>query len=60
MTTLWAQLEPLLARVQKPARYLGCEDGARVPEHGPDRVAWLRPRLPSGPLAIELPLIGLE
>ena len=41
MTTLWPQLEPLLARVQKPARYIGCEDGARNPEHGPDRVAWL-------------------
>ena len=41
MSTVWPELEPLLGRVQKPARYIGCEDGARVPEHGPDRVAWL-------------------
>jgi radical SAM family uncharacterized protein len=39
--TLWRELEPLLAKVQKPARYIGCEDGAIVPEHAPDRVAWL-------------------
>ena len=30
-----AQLEPLLPRVQKPARYIGCEDGAQPPEHDP-------------------------
>ena len=41
MTTIWPRLEPLLARVQKPARYIGCEDGARVPAHGPGKVAWL-------------------
>jgi radical SAM family uncharacterized protein len=41
MTTLWPQIEPLLARVQKPARYIGCEEGAVVPVHGPGRVAWL-------------------
>src|SRR6478736_15208 len=39
--TLWPQLEPLLAKVQKPARYIGCEDGSVVPSHGPGRVAWL-------------------
>jgi radical SAM family uncharacterized protein len=39
--SLWPQLEPLLARVQKPARYIGCEDGAIVPEHAPGKVAWL-------------------
>ena len=39
--TIWTQLEPLLAKVQKPARYIGCEDGAQVPEHRPDRAAWL-------------------
>src|SRR5205085_10598722 len=33
--------EPLLAKVQKPARYIGCEDGARTPAHGNGRVAWL-------------------
>jgi radical SAM family uncharacterized protein len=41
MTSLWPQLEPLLAKVQKPARYIGCEDGAVVPEHAPAKVAWL-------------------
>jgi radical SAM family uncharacterized protein len=41
MSSLWSQLEPLLARVQKPARYIGCEDGAQVPEHGDGKVAWL-------------------
>lgn len=41
MSTLWPELEPLLGRVQKPARYIGCEDGARIPDHGPGRVAWL-------------------
>ncbi|HKY16223.1 MAG TPA: TIGR03960 family B12-binding radical SAM protein [Microthrixaceae bacterium] len=41
MTTLWPQLESLLAKVQKPARYIGCEDGAVVPAHSPDRVSWL-------------------
>ena len=41
MTSIWTQLEPLLARVQKPARYIGCEDGAQTPEHTPDAVSWL-------------------
>jgi radical SAM family uncharacterized protein len=41
MTTLWPRIEPLLARVQKPARYIGGEDGAIVPAHGTGRVAWL-------------------
>src|SRR6187455_844004 len=39
--TMWPQLEPLLAEVQKPARYIGGELGAITPEHGPGRVAWL-------------------
>ena len=39
--TLWPRLEPLLAKVQKPARYIGCEDGSIVPAHGPGKVAWL-------------------
>jgi len=39
--TLWPRLEPLLAKVQKPARYIGCEDGAIVPVHGPGKVSWL-------------------
>src|SRR3954466_15559760 len=54
MTSLWPRIEPLLATVQKPARYIGCEDGAPTPhpggrpaggaptpEHGGRRVAWL-------------------
>jgi len=41
MSSLWPQLEPLLGKVQKPARYIGCELGAQVPEHRPDVVSWL-------------------
>ncbi len=41
MTSLWARVEPLLARVQKPARYIGCEDGAATPRYGPGKVSWL-------------------
>jgi radical SAM family uncharacterized protein len=41
MTDLWPLLEPLLPRVAKPARYIGCEDGAQVPDHRPGDVAWL-------------------
>ena len=41
MTDLWPQLEPLLAKVQKPARYIGLEDGSIRPEHGAGKVAWL-------------------
>src|SRR6478672_5879471 len=41
MTSVWPRLETLLAKVQKPARYIGCEDGAVTPEHGPGKVAWL-------------------
>ena len=35
MNSIWPQLEPLLAQVQKPARYIGCEDGAQRPDHAP-------------------------
>jgi radical SAM family uncharacterized protein len=45
MSELWTRIEPLLARVQKPARYIGCEDGVTTPRHDklPDggTVAWL-------------------
>ena len=45
MSSLWARVEPLLARVQKPARYIGCEDGATTPRHDKlpngGTVAWL-------------------
>ena len=39
--TVWPQLEPLLGKVQKPARYIGCEDGSQTPEHRADAAAWL-------------------
>ncbi len=41
MTSIWPQLEPILAKVQKPARYIGLEDGAQTPDHDPRHVAWL-------------------
>jgi radical SAM family uncharacterized protein len=41
MTSLWPRLEPLLAKVQRPARYIGCEEGAVTPVHAPGKVAWL-------------------
>jgi radical SAM family uncharacterized protein len=41
MTTIWPQLERLLPNVEKPARYIGCEDGSVTPEHAPHKVAWL-------------------
>lgn len=41
MTSLWPRIEPLLPRVQKPARYIGCEDGMGDPRHGAGKVAWL-------------------
>jgi radical SAM family uncharacterized protein len=41
MDSLWTQLEPLLTRVEKPARYIGCEGGALQPSHDPAKVAWL-------------------
>jgi radical SAM family uncharacterized protein len=41
MDSLWTQLEPLLPRVEKPARYIGCEGGTIRPSHDPTKVAWL-------------------
>ena len=45
MSSLWTRVEPLLARVQKPARYIGCEDGVTTPRHDKlpngGTVAWL-------------------
>jgi radical SAM family uncharacterized protein len=41
MDSLWPRIEPLLMAVSKPARYIGGEQGAQVPVHRPDRVAWL-------------------
>ncbi|HUP86936.1 MAG TPA: TIGR03960 family B12-binding radical SAM protein [Acidimicrobiales bacterium] len=41
MSSLWPRIEPLLAKVQKPARYIGCEEGAQTPVHAPHKAAWL-------------------
>jgi radical SAM family uncharacterized protein len=41
MGDVWTQLEPHLASVEKPARYIGLELGAQQPTHGPGRVGWL-------------------
>jgi radical SAM family uncharacterized protein len=41
MQSLWPRVETLLSQVEKPARYIGGELGAQVPEHGDDSVAWL-------------------
>ena len=41
MSTLWPRIEPLLAGVEKPARYIGMERGSLAPEHRPGQVAWL-------------------
>jgi radical SAM family uncharacterized protein len=41
MSDLWPRIEPLLARVEKPARYIGMERGAQAPVHGPNSVSWL-------------------
>jgi len=39
--TIWPQLEEILPRVQKPARYIGLESGSQQPSHAPNKVAWL-------------------
>jgi radical SAM family uncharacterized protein len=41
MSTLWPRIEPLLAQVQKPARYIGQEDGAYTAPWSAGRVSWL-------------------
>src|SRR5947209_3053813 len=41
MSTLGPRIEPVRAKVQKPAGYIGCEDGAQTPVHGPGQVSWL-------------------
>jgi radical SAM family uncharacterized protein len=40
-SSLWPRIEPLLARVEKPARYIGMERGAQTPVYGPNTVSWL-------------------
>jgi radical SAM family uncharacterized protein len=41
MQSLWPRVEPLLSQVTKPARYIGGELGAQVPDHADGAVAWL-------------------
>jgi radical SAM family uncharacterized protein len=41
MSSLWPRIEPLLAKVEKPARYIGMERGSLRPDPRPDQVAWL-------------------
>ena len=41
MSSVWTRLEPHLAGVAKPARYIGLELGAQRPEAGPGAVSWL-------------------
>src|SRR5207245_5914665 len=41
MACLWPRIEPLRARVEKPARYIGMERGSQGPVHRPEFVKWL-------------------
>jgi radical SAM family uncharacterized protein len=41
MSSVWTQLEPHLAGVEKPARYIGLELGAQRPDPGQGAVSWL-------------------
>ncbi len=41
MTSVWDRVEPLLWHVEKPARYIGGEDGSFRDDKGPDAVRWL-------------------
>src|ERR1051326_7453239 len=41
MSNLWPRIEPLLAKVEKPARYIGMERGALAPDHRPGQAAFL-------------------
>jgi radical SAM family uncharacterized protein len=41
MSSVWTQLEPHLAGVEKPARYIGLELGAQRPLPGQGVVSWL-------------------
>ena len=41
MSNLWPRIEPLLARVEKPARYIGMERGSLAPHHERSRAAFL-------------------
>ncbi|MEE2682326.1 MAG: TIGR03960 family B12-binding radical SAM protein [Actinomycetota bacterium] len=41
MSTIWQELEKHLLNVEKPARYIGLEQGAQHPAHKDTNVAWL-------------------
>ncbi len=41
MSSVWPRLEPRLAQVQKPARYIGCEGGAKAKAPDDSLVSWL-------------------
>src|SRR3989440_11536094 len=41
MSNLWPRVEPLLARVEKPARYIGMERGSLRPDHRSSSTSWL-------------------
>src|SRR5690606_6297507 len=41
MASVWTRLEPHLAGVEKPARYIGLELGAQRPDPGQGAVSWL-------------------
>jgi radical SAM family uncharacterized protein len=41
MSLLWPRIEPILPHVEKPARYIGCEDGAIEPGPLTGKVGWL-------------------
>ena len=41
MSTIWETLEGYLDQVEKPARYIGLEQGAQKPSHAETNVAWL-------------------
>ena len=40
-TSVWPALEPHLAKVAKPARYIGLGDGAEASARAPHKVGWL-------------------
>ena len=41
MSSLWAELEEFLDEIEKPARYIGGEDGMITPEYSPEKASWL-------------------
>ncbi|MEG3587074.1 MAG: B12-binding domain-containing radical SAM protein, partial [Actinomycetota bacterium] len=41
MSSIWERLEKHLLNVEKPARYIGLEQGVQQPKHDETNVAWL-------------------